>query len=202
MKLLQILALGVSSIELPRVNSLKKRSTEEGKIIYSIYISYLYFLVLNHLPRMSRDTQDYDDEDVDPEFDLRGESPLMTDEQIAASEQLYNSYVGEPNIQNTPFKVKQSSFHKKLPRKISKIQMITQISSQWIPSFPKFSTTNETIPSLCRKKSASEPTEPRKSSHDSSTETQLASQRTPPHQTFSLTFMTRSMRKALFSAKR
>lgn len=89
MKLLQILALGVSSIELPRVNSLKKRSTEE---------------VLNHLPRMSRDTQDYDDEDEDPEFDLRGESPMMTDEQIAASEQLYNSYVGEPNIQNTPFK--------------------------------------------------------------------------------------------------
>ena len=35
MKLLQILALGVSSIELPRVNSLKKRSTEEGKTILS-----------------------------------------------------------------------------------------------------------------------------------------------------------------------
>lgn len=70
----------------------------------------MLFLVLNHLPRMSRDTQDYDDEDVDPEFDLRGESPLMTDEQIEASEQLYNSYVGEPNIQNTPFKVKNPQF--------------------------------------------------------------------------------------------
>lgn len=71
---------------------------------------------------MSRDTQDYDDEDVDPEFDLRGESPLMTDEQIAASEQLYNSYVGEPNIQNTPFKVKQSSFHKNFRKKSPKFK--------------------------------------------------------------------------------
>ena len=55
---------------------------------------------------MTRDTRDYDDEDDDPAFDLRGESPLMTDEQIEASERLYNSYVAEPNIQNTPFKVR------------------------------------------------------------------------------------------------
>lgn len=62
--------------------------------------------MLKHLPRMIRDTRDYDDEDDDPAFELRGESPMMTDEQIQASEELYNSYIADPNIQNTPFKVK------------------------------------------------------------------------------------------------
>jgi len=150
---------------------------------------------------MSRDTQDYDDEDVDPEFDLRGESPLMTDEQIEASEQLYNSYVGEPNIQNTPFKVNNPQFKQLILKKVFSI-LITPISSQWILSFPKSSTTNETIPSLFQKKSAFEPTDHRRNSSDSSTETRLVWLRTPPHQTYSLTFTTLSTKKGLFSAKR
>lgn len=61
-------------------------------------------LVLEHLPRMVREATDYQDADYQVPVDTSVESPDMTDEEIKASEDLYNSYLQTPASEVTPFK--------------------------------------------------------------------------------------------------
>lgn len=78
----------VAAFELPRVQ--KKRSTED---------------VLNKLPRMKRDNPDYGDEEYEVKIDDDAASPMMTEEEIRASEELYNKYLEAGKGEGkTPFK--------------------------------------------------------------------------------------------------